>query len=88
MTIEIVPVRGFTDMPKTLYSPVVDGKQLSVVAENEDIAYILGLQFKYDGPDSQFTKRPGSSSATKFRNRSIPVYLPGQGVLPAGVGYL
>lgn len=53
MTIEIVPVRnpGFDDMPKTLYSPIVDGKQLSVVAESEDIAYILGLQFKYDGPE-------------------------------------
>ena len=56
--IEIVSVRnpGFDDMPKTLFSPVVDGKKLSCCAETADIAYLLGLQYKYDGNNSQFTK--------------------------------
>ena len=36
------------------YKPVVDGKEYSSLAETEDIAYLLGLQFKYLGTNSQF----------------------------------
>lgn len=38
------------------FKPVVDGKELSYVAETEDMALLLGLQFKHDGPNSQFAK--------------------------------
>lgn len=38
------------------YKPVVDGKVYSMIAETEDVALLLGLQIKYDGLNSQFTK--------------------------------
>lgn len=38
------------------YSPIVDGKEYSHMAETEDIAYLIGLGLKYDGDNSQFAK--------------------------------
>ena len=38
------------------YSPVVDGKECSYIAETEDIAMLLGLGIKYDGVNSQFAR--------------------------------
>lgn len=35
---------------------VVDGKEYSYIAETYEIAYLLGLQIKYDGLNSQFCK--------------------------------
>ena len=40
----------------THYSPVIDGKKCSCIAETYDVALLLGLQVKYDGTNSQFTK--------------------------------
>ncbi len=31
-----------------VYAPVVDGKQLELYAETEDIAMLLGISWKYD----------------------------------------
>lgn len=41
---------------KPAFKPEVDGKELSYVAETEDMALLLGIQYKYDGPNSQFAK--------------------------------
>jgi len=38
------------------YSPVIGGKKSSCVAETYDVALLLGLQIKYEGINSQFTK--------------------------------
>ena len=40
----------------TYFTPVVDGKEYSHIAETSDIAMLLGLQIKYDGLNSQFCK--------------------------------
>lgn len=38
------------------YKPIVDGKELSFIAETEDMALIIALSYKYDGANSQFPK--------------------------------
>lgn len=38
------------------FVPVVDGKEYNHCAETEDVAMLLGLQIKYQGLNSQFTK--------------------------------
>ena len=38
------------------YMPIVDGRELNLIAETYDIALILGLQYKYCGRCSQFAK--------------------------------
>lgn len=38
------------------YTPIVDGKEYSHMAETQDIAYLIGLGIKYDGINSQFVK--------------------------------
>lgn len=38
------------------YSPIVDGKEVSLFAETEDMAMLIGLGVKYDGANSQFPK--------------------------------
>lgn len=47
---------GFDDLPQVLYSPVVGGKKLSCAAESRDIALLLGIEYKHQGLNSQFTK--------------------------------
>ncbi|MDH4318572.1 MAG: hypothetical protein OEV64_09305 [Desulfobulbaceae bacterium] len=47
---------GFKDLPGILYHPVIDGEKQNVCAESADVALLLGLQIKYDGRNSQFTK--------------------------------
>ena len=47
---------GFDNMPEVVFYPVVDGKELNMVAESEDMAIILGLAYKYDGRNSQAAK--------------------------------
>lgn len=39
-----------------VYAPIVDGKELSMLAETADMALLLGLGYKHDGPNSQFAK--------------------------------
>lgn len=56
ITTKAVKNPGFKDLPEVLFSPVVDGKELSCCAETEDMAIILGLGQKYDGDNSQFAK--------------------------------
>ena len=38
------------------YTPEVDGKEYSYIAETEDVAMLLGLQVKYQGTNSEFCK--------------------------------
>lgn len=39
------------------YFPIIDGVlEESLCADIKDVAYLLGLQIKYDGKNSQFTK--------------------------------
>jgi hypothetical protein len=62
MTIEIKTIRNkknthyFDNGNDYCYSPIVDGKEYSHVAETEDMALIIGLAIKYDGLNSQFPK--------------------------------
>ena len=36
------------------YSPVVDGKEYSQIAETEDMAMLIGIGIKYDGINTRF----------------------------------
>ena len=55
--IEIIAVKMKVDvLPDIMYKSVVDGKELSCLGETEDVALLLGLEYKYDGINSQFTK--------------------------------
>lgn len=36
------------------YTPIVNGKEISLFAETEDMAMLIGLGVKYDGKKSQF----------------------------------
>ena len=62
MTIEIKQHRNygknkhFDNGSDFYYSPIVDGKEYSHIAETEDMAMIIGLGIKYDGINSQFPK--------------------------------
>ncbi len=47
---------GLDDLPEICFKPIVDGKVLNMIAENEDVAYLLGIEYKYQGINSQFTK--------------------------------
>jgi hypothetical protein len=38
------------------FKPVVDGKELSMIAETEDVALLIGIGYKHDGANSQFAK--------------------------------
>ena len=38
------------------YTPIVNGKEISLFAETEDMAMLIGLGVKYDGMKSQFPK--------------------------------
>lgn len=38
---------GFDNMPETLYRPLLNDMPLNQMAENPDIAYLLGLERKY-----------------------------------------
>jgi len=42
-------------MPETYYKPMIDDKELSLIAETYEIAYIAGLGVKYLGNNSSFT---------------------------------
>lgn len=44
-----------------LYFPVLDGCRLNLVSESPEMAYLLGLGVKYEGPNSQFAKYAGRS---------------------------
>jgi hypothetical protein len=46
----------FKTLPDVYYVPIVDGKELNMIAETHDIALILGLGYKHDGRNSQFAK--------------------------------
>lgn len=49
--------RRFTDIPGDSYFvPVIDGEELSRIAETWDMAMLIGIGYKYDGPNSQFAK--------------------------------
>lgn len=41
---------------ESYFKPVVNGKELNMIAESYDIAILLGLERKYCGLNSQFTK--------------------------------
>lgn len=58
MSIEIIAknTKRHKNLPNVMYVPVVNDKELTCMAETEDVAMLLGLQHKYDGADSQFTK--------------------------------
>lgn len=42
-------------LPDPYFKPVIDGKELSIIAETYEIAYIAGLGVKYLGHNSSFT---------------------------------
>ena len=44
---------------ETYFVPVVDGKEVNVCAETYDMALLLGLEYKYQGCNSQFAKFAG-----------------------------
>ena len=46
-------VQGF---PDPYYKPMIGAKEINVIAETEDIAYLLALNHKYLGPNDRFTK--------------------------------
>jgi hypothetical protein len=39
----------------TTYKVLVGEKELSYIADTEDVALLIGLSYKYDGPNSRFT---------------------------------
>ena len=43
------------DMPSQYYKPFIDDKDINIVAETYDIAYIAGLGYKYLGHNTIFT---------------------------------
>jgi hypothetical protein len=58
MMIEVIAVNnpGLDSLPEVCFKPVVDGLELNAIAESEEVAYLLGLERKYQGLNSQFTK--------------------------------
>lgn len=46
-------IEGF---PDTYYRPMINGKELSFIAETKDVAFLLGMQQKYLGANEQFAK--------------------------------
>lgn len=41
---------------ESYFKPVLNGKELNMIAETHDIAILLGLERKYCGINSQFTR--------------------------------
>lgn len=39
-----------------VFTPIVDGQEVSSVGETPEIAMLIGIGYKYDGPNSQFAK--------------------------------
>jgi len=54
--IEIIKVRGVSYETDFYYRTLVGGEDISCIADNEDVALLLGLQYKYQGCNSQFVK--------------------------------
>ena len=54
--IKAVNNKDFGDLPDILFKPIVDGKEINSLGETEDIAYLIGLEKKYLGDNSQFVK--------------------------------
>lgn len=58
ITIEEVPNQGTTKVETitsdTYYEPFINGKSTHCVCETEDIAMLVALGIKYQGPNSQF----------------------------------
>jgi len=52
----MIEVREVQYEGKLYYAPIIDGRKSSCIAETYDVALLLGLQIKYDGTNSQFTK--------------------------------
>ena len=46
----------FDNMPAIIHTPCVGDKKLSAVCETEDVALLVGLAHKYDGPNSRFAQ--------------------------------
>lgn len=44
---------------ETYFVPVVDGKEINCIGETYDMALLLGLEYKYQGCNSQFAKFAG-----------------------------
>lgn len=44
---------------ETYFVPVIDDKEINRVAETYDMALLLGLEYKYQGCNSQFAKFAG-----------------------------
>ena len=51
-----ITIREVQHRGSTWYSPVVKGEKCSCISETYDVALLLGLQIKYEGMNSQFTK--------------------------------
>jgi hypothetical protein len=56
--IEVIAVNnpGIDSLPEVCFKPVVDGQKLNSIADSQDVAYLLGLEYKYQGLNSQFAR--------------------------------
>ena len=41
---------------ETYFVPIVNGKELSMIAETRDVALLLGIGYKYCGQNNQFAR--------------------------------
>ena len=44
----------FKDMSELVYTPYIGEKRIQAVCETEDIAILVALAHKYEGPNSKF----------------------------------
>lgn len=51
-----IRIKGEMINGRFMYRPVIGLYECSCVAETEDMAMLLGLGIKYDGPNTQFPK--------------------------------